>query len=313
MDPTRANAPWLEPGRPGYEAWYVTVNQASAGRGFWFRYTRFQPRRGLDVEPHSAVWAFSFHREDPALNTAAKDAHPLSALTVARWPFEVRLGDGGLSLNGCRGRAGDTTWDLKWEPAGGPASFSFLRPPWQALSMVGNLGAQLRLRVSGSVRAGGREYTLAGEPGGQQHTYGISHAFRWNWGYASGDWGWVDGATSRVPSRLGRVLAGTTLGASLEGEEFRLDTPWRMLLEPGQISPDGWRADLGRIRLAILPRRADLIGVTYDDPTVGKRICYHTELADLELTLGGRTIRREAAAAFEYASTEPLPGLPPRL
>ena len=67
------------------------------------------------------------------------------------------------------------------------------------------------------------------------------------------------------------------------------------------------------MRLAILPRRADLIGVTYEDPTVGRRICYHTEVADLELTVGERTIRREAAAAFEYASTEPLPGLPPRL
>jgi hypothetical protein len=62
--------------------------------------------------------------------------------------------------------------------------------------------------------------------------------------------------------------------------------------------------------VAILPRLEDLIGVIYDDPTAGRRFCYHTEVADLELTLGGRTIRQEAAAAFEYASTEPLTGLP---
>jgi hypothetical protein len=312
MDPSRANALWLEPGRPGYEAWYVTVNQPSARRGFWFRYTRFQPRRGIDVEPHSAVWAFSFHRDDPSRNTAAKDVHPFSALQVAR-PFALSLGGGELRLDGCRGQAGDTSWELGWEPAGGQAVFPFLRPPWQGLSMVGNLGAQLQLSVSGRVTAGGREYVLINEPGGQQHTWGVSHAFSWNWGYASGDWGWVDGASSRVPSRLGRVLAGTALGASVAGEEFRLNGPLGVLRNPGVIDSQGWRVELGRVWLSIRPRREDLVGVTYDDPTVGKRFCYHTEIADLELTLGDQTIRREAAAAFEYASTQPLPDLPPKL
>ena len=312
MDSARANGPRLEPGRPGYEAWYVTVNQPSARRGYWFRYTRFQPRRGIEAEPHSAVWAFSFDRDDPSRNTAAKDVHPLSELRVAR-PFSVTVGEGELRLDGCRGRSGETSWELGWEPAANPVVFPFLRPPWQGLSMVGNLGAQLQLSVTGRVRAGGREYTLVNEPGGQQHTWGASHAFSWNWGYASGDWGWVDGATSRVPSRLGRVLAGTAVGAELDGEELRHNSPLAVLRHPGVIDPRAWRVDLGRARLAIVARQEDLVGVTYDDPTVGRRICYHTEVADLELTIGGRTVRREAAAAFEYASTEPLPGLPPRL
>ena len=116
-----------------------------------------------------------------------------------------------------------------------------------------------------------------------------------------------------MPSRLGRVLAGTALGAAVSGEQWRLNGPLGVLRSPGVIDSEGWRVDLGRVRLAILPRREDLVGVTYDDPTVGKRFCYHTEIADLELSLGDQTIRREAAAAFEYASTAPLPDLPPRL
>src|SRR5438034_1154194 len=82
----------------------------------------------------------------------------------------------------------------------------FLTPRWESISTVGNVAAQPGILVSGKVRLGGRAYTLKGAPGGQQHTWGTTHAREWNWGYASGDWGWVDGATSRVVSRLGREL-----------------------------------------------------------------------------------------------------------
>jgi hypothetical protein len=65
----------------------------------------------------------------------------------------------------------------------------------------------------------------------------------------------------------------------------------------------------------VTPRRSDLIGVTYADPRGGSRVCYHTEVADLELRLTQgeevlARIRRPAAAAFEYASESPVPGLP---
>jgi hypothetical protein len=65
----------------------------------------------------------------------------------------------------------------------------------------------------------------------------------------------------------------------------------------------------------VTPRRSDLIGVTYADPRGGSRVCYHTEVADLELRLtkGDEVvarIRRPAATAFEYGTESPVPGLP---
>lgn len=238
--------------------------------------------------------------------------HPLSALVVQD-PFSIRLDEAELTLDGCRGRAGDISWDLGWTSADDDASFPFPKPPWQRFSMVANHGVRLRLQVSGTIEVGGERHLLQMEPGGQQHTWGRSHAFTWNWGYASGDWGWVDGATSRVPSRLGRTLAGTALGASLQGQELRINSMLGLLRHPGSISSEGWRADVGGASLAIVPRRQDLLGVTYDDPTGDRRVCYHTEVADLELSLGGHTFRRPAAAAFEFASQEALPDLPPIL
>jgi hypothetical protein len=55
--------------------------------------------------------------------------------------------------------------------------------------------------------------------------------------------------------------------------------------------------------------------VTYPEPQGGSRVCYHTEVADLELRLTRgeevlARVRRRAAAAFEYASESPVPGLP---
>ena len=312
MDSTAANAPRLKPDQPGYEAWFFTVSQPDAKRGFWFRYTRMLPQPGVNLEPHSAIWAFTFDRSDPSLNTASKDVYPFSALKFGQ-PFQISLGDGTLGLGGSRGRAGETTWDLTWEPVGEPAVFPFLKAPWRDLSLVGNQGAQLQLAVSGTIRVRDREHQLIGAPGGQQHTWGASHASSWNWGYASGPWGWIDGATSRVPSRFGRILAATAVGACVRGDTYRLNSLLGALRHPGQISPDEWRADIGRLRLSVVARPQDLIGVTYDDPTGTRRICYHTEVADLQLTLGQQIVRVEGGAAFEFASEEPLAGLAPIL
>jgi hypothetical protein len=65
----------------------------------------------------------------------------------------------------------------------------------------------------------------------------------------------------------------------------------------------------------VSPRRSDLIGVTYSDPQGGSRVCYHTEVADLDLRLTHgeevlARVRRPGAAAFEYASESPVTGLP---
>lgn len=216
-----------------------------------------------------------------------------------------------------RGKAG---WDLRWTSREPP--FPFVNPRWQALSSVANIGAQPALTVSGTIEINGRTHRLEDAPGGQQHTWGSSHALSWNWGFASGRNFWLDGATSRVRSRFGRVLVGTAVGAQADEQRFLFNGPLQVLGNRGPISADGWMAHarIGErvLSVSVKPRPADLIGVTYMDPRGGVRYCYHTEVADLEMRLmrGNETlaqVSQPARAAFEYASELPLPDLPPLL
>jgi hypothetical protein len=321
MNPDAANAARCQD-RPGtYEAWYVTVNDPAQRRGFWFRYTTLNPAASAAVEAHSALWAFAFDHADPASNWGGKATFPLQALRVSARPFRVRLEGASLERNGCSGEVhterGSARWDLRWESREPP--FPFLRPGWQMLSTVANIGAQPALAVSGTIEINGRTHHLDGAPGGQQHTWGSSHALAWNWGFASGKDFWVDGVTSRVRSRFGRVLAGTAIGAQAGEERFAFNGPVQVLRAGGTVSPDAWtaHAQLGEriLSVSVKPRREDLIGATYADPRGGSRYCYHTEVADLDLrmTRRGETlayITQPAGAAFEYASEVPLPGLP---
>jgi hypothetical protein len=309
LTPDAANAPKTL-GGAGYEAWYVTANDGD-GRGLWLRWTSFRPGRRSPVAPHAALWAFTFDRADPGRNIALKSTYPLTALELQR-PFSVRLAGTELDLWGCRGRLAGARWDLRWESAE-PEGFAFLDPRWQFISSVGNAGAQPRLRITGWVDSDAGRWDLRGAWGGQQHTWGSSHALEWNWGFAAGDWGWLDGATTRIRSRLGRVIAGTAVGSRLGDRRLEHNRPLTVLRSPAAMSPDGWRFAAGGLRLAVVPRREDLVGVRYDDPAGGSRVCYHTEVADLEVDLDGEVVRRPTAAAFEYASEAPLAGLPVRV
>ena len=321
MNPDAANAARSQD-RPGaYEAWYVTVTDSTRGKGFWIRYSTLNPAPGVPAEAHSALWAFAFDHSDPASNWGGKAIFPLQALRVSARPFRVRLEGAALERNGCAGELhterGRARWELHWESREPP--FPFLRPGWRMLSTVANIGVQPALTVSGTIEIDGRTHHLDGAPGGQQHTWGSSHALAWNWGFASGKDFWVDGATSRVKSRFGRVLAGTAIGAQAGEERFAFNGPVQVLRTRGTVSPDAWtaHAQLGEriLSVTVKPRREDLIGVTYTDPRGGTRYCYHTEVADLDLrmTRRGETlahISQPAGAAFEYAAEVPLPGLP---
>lgn len=319
-----ANRPRTRDDRGAYEVWYVTVNQPEQGRGFWIRYTTFTPAPGAGGEPHAALWAFSFQRGSPAANQALKTTFPLDQVRYGV-PFEVAIGEAKIGYQGCSGAIPGASWDLTWTSHAEP--FFFLEPRWQRLASTANIGAQPALEVSGSIEIGGERYQLERAPGGQQHTWGKRHSLEWNWGFASGlgagRGGFVDGASTRVRGPGGAQLKGTALGVLLDGRKVSANTLPATMRAGATISPGKWAARVEDGRLAaevtIAPRVEDLIGVTYTDPQGGIRVCYHTEVADLDVLIledGQEVARaaRESAAAFEYASAAPVPGLPePRL
>ncbi len=321
MDSDAANATRSRARTGTYEAWYLSVADPGRRKGYWIRYTSFNPARGVQDEAHSAIWAFRFDHEDPASNWGAKESYPLRALDVQSRPFVLRLGGALMAHDGCSGEVrserGTMSWDLRWDSREQP--FPFVRPPWHAVSTFANIGAQPAIKVFGTIAVNGRLEHIEHLPGGQGHTWGSSHALEWNWGFGSGPDFWMDGGTSRVRSRLGRELTGTAIGAHVREQRFLLNRLIPVLGTRGPIAADSWTAEarLGarRLHVEVTPRRSDLIGVTYADPRGASRVCYHTEVADLELRLtkGDEVvarIRRPAATAFEYGTESPVPGLP---
>ncbi len=325
MDAAAANAPRTL-GAPGYEAWYVTVQQPDARRGFWLRYSTLRPSPGSNAEPHAGVWAISFDRDHPERNRAVKETHELGGLAFPAGGVQVAGSE--LGSDGCRGtvagKQGGAEWELTWRRRSEP--FAYLDPRFQFLSTVSNIAAAPSLEVSGRIAFGAEEHRLEAAPGTQQHTWGRSHALLQNWACAPGlgddGAGWLAGATVRARSRLGRAVGGTALGLRLAGRSLDFNRPLQVLRTPGHVSAEGWRTDVRHgplsVNVSVTPRRQDLIGVTYTDPDGSRRICYHTEVADLEITLSERGVpvgraARSAACGFEYQSEGPLPGLPPRL
>jgi hypothetical protein len=321
MDSDAANATRSRARAGTYEAWYLSVSDPAKRQGYWIRYTSFNPARGVQDEAHAALWAFRFDHENPGANWGAKESFPLDTLQAQSRPFVLRIGAALLAHDGCSGEVrserGTMSWDLRWDSRERP--FPFVRAPWQAVSSFANIGAQPALKVSGTIGIDGRLVHLEHLPGGQGHTWGTSHALEWNWGFASGPDFWMDGGTSRVRSRLGPVLVGTAVGAHVRDQRFLLNGFFDVVGTRGPIAAESWMAQarLGarRLHVEVTPRRADLIGVTYADPRGGTRVCYHTEVADLDLRLtqGDAVLarmRRPASAAFEYAAESPVPGLP---
>lgn len=322
-----ANRPRCRDAKGTYEVWYVTVNQPAEGRGFWIRYTTLNPVDGAGAEPHAALWAASFDRAAPERNVALKAVHPLSAVAYQE-PFGIAIGDAFLDVRGCRGSltapGGTARWDLTWTSHAEP--FFIPEPAWLKVVSAANFGAQPCLEVTGTIEIGGVTFELDRAYGGQQHTWGRRHALEWNWGFAAGLGGrrgeFLDGVSTRVRGPGGVTLGGTALGLLAGERSVRVSSLPATLRNGAEISPVGWDAKVSdgglTAEVSIRPRREDLVGVTYADPAGGIRVCYHTEVADLDLTLleEGREVfaqRFESAAAFEYASEKALPGLPPVL
>ena len=321
MDAEAANAARTRGRRGTYENWYVTVNDPARRQGYWLRYTSFNPAPGVDVEPHCALWGFFFDHEDPGANWGAKCTFPLGTLQLQSRPFVLRIEDAMLSRKGCSGEVeserGRMRWNLHWDSRERP--FPFLSPPWHMLSAVANIGVQPAIKVFGTIDVNGKTAHLEHAPGGQQHTWGTHQPLEWNFGFASGDDFWIDGVTTRVRSPFGGELVGTTVGMHSREHRFVFNGPVRVLGNRGPISAESWTAEakLGprHLHVAVTPRRSDLIGVTLPDPRGGSRVCYHTEVADLELRLTQgeevlARVRRQASAAFEYGSESAEAGLP---
>jgi hypothetical protein len=315
---------WRSGRRGHYEGWFVAFNSPEDQAGYWIRYSMVAP---TDEEraPYAQVWFMRTDRTAGAPNRALRTTFPIEQLVTVARPFSVEVAGNRLGEAGCAGslhdERGEVAWDLSFEVLMAGITPT---PEWGARIATCFQEPRPLIRVSGTITEGGRARQVSGWLGEQAHVFGAKHSDRWHWAECKhlGEGRAFTGVAAwpRFPPRtitsLTLLGGGISLRRTATRDLFRAET---------QHSPQRWvfDAEYGRERLAgeVTPRPADLIAITYHDPSGRSVYCYHSELADITLRYYQRSSRGSAwslveemsapgAAAFEYGSTTPLPGIP---
>jgi hypothetical protein len=315
---------WRAGRRGHYEGWFVAFNSPSDEAGYWLRFSMLAPA-DPGLEPFAQAWFMRTDRALPSRNRALRNTYPISQLRASTDPFSVAVGGNRLWLDGCSGslgdEAGEVSWDLHFDsllPGFTPT------PEWGARVATCFQEPQPLIRVTGQVTEDGRTREVSGWLGEQAHVFGARHSERWHWAeckHLGGGRAFTGvAAWPRLPPRTVTSLA--LLGGA---RELRRTGTLEMFRPVTAHDPEGWTFDaeygLERLAGSVTPRREDLIGVTYHDPSGRPVYCYHTELARISLRYYRRDSARSAwsleeelvaadAAAFEYGSVEPLGGVP---
>jgi hypothetical protein len=225
------------------------------------------------------MWAFVLHRGRPDLHAGVREFYQYDPSFR-----DLRVGEIASERRSAR-------WELTFESQAAP--FAYTGRLVERFLPTGNAMAHPRLAVTGTVEFDGRRYTFSQAPGGQGHTWGSSHAPRWNWVHAALPLGWVTGASTPL---------GSPYGLELDGRR-RSRTGIAAALARGDQVSNRWAAE----EIEVTVDLDDCVAVEYQDPTGGRRVCNHSEFG--RMTIGGELVSR--TAAFEYAVTGPLPGRPP--
>ena len=315
---------WRSGKRGHYEGWFVAFNNPDEEAGYWIRYSMVAPADDAR-EPFAQVWFMRTDRAQEPRNRALRTTFPIQQLIATDRPFGVDIAGNRLGESGCSGSledaGGAVSWKLEFEvlmPGFTPT------PEWGARIATCFQEPRPLIRVTGEVTEGGQTRRLNGWLGEQAHVFGAKHSDRWHWAeckhLGAGRAFTGVAAWPRFPPRTITSLA--LLGGDAPLQRTGTRDLFRATTEH---SPDGWEfdAEYPRERLAgrITPRREDLIGITYHDPSGRPVYCYHSELADISLRRYRRasgksawdlaeSIEAPGAAAFEYGSTTRLDGIP---
>jgi hypothetical protein len=289
----------------GYESWFISARDPAAPRALWIRHTRLRPVAGPES---AALWCTVLdhgHGQQPAVIKEVFGASPPGAAA----------GPGRFA--GAAAMAGqDARWDLAI--TGGHPPLRPLRPaalyraPLPRTKLEASVPDGL---VTGVLDVDGDRISVDGWRGTVGHNWGSEHADRWVWLHAAG----FDGAPD---SWLELVLARIKVGP--------LRSPWTAMGALGlgglgrrnSVSADSGRliagvsSGGGRLLLTVTAAAADAAAVTYADPSGGTRLVTHAALAAVTLKFRrrgyGERIMSGPCGAYEYGTSQPLPGIMPR-
>jgi hypothetical protein len=288
-----------KPGKRGhYEGYYIAFNDPESGRGYWIRYSMVAPTdAGRDC--YAQVWFMRTNRDSAPRNRALRTTFGIDSLRTTTGPFTLAIDSNQLSMEGCAGSLADASGEVAWK-----LNFEALlpgitpTPEWGARMATCYMEPHPLLRLTGSISEGGVETQIDGWLGEQAHVFGARHSQRWHWAECKhlGGPGRAFTGVAAWPKLPGPPRSITSLYLELgDGRRLLKNTTLNLFKAETAHSPSAWEFEgeygLQRLHGTISPHRADLIGVTYHDPSGQPIYCYHSELADLALSYFTRTSR----------------------
>jgi hypothetical protein len=296
----------------GYESWFVSARDPASPRALWIRHTRLRPGGGAES---AALWCTV---ADPGLGQ-----QPVVVKQVfAAFPPGTAAGPG--QFRGAAAMAGQNArWDLAI--TGEQASLRPLRPAMLYRAPLPRTKLEATVPdglVAGLLEVDGRRVEVDQWRGTVGHNWGSEHADRWVWlhaaGFAAAPQGWLELVLARI--KVGPARSPwTAMGAvSLGGQLVPLGGLGRrpaVRADPGRLTAS-IPAQGGRLELTVSTADDDAVAVAYTDPRRGTRVVRHAALATVTLSFrrrGGSDLTMSGTCgAYEYGTSQHLPGLTPR-
>lgn len=308
-----------------YESYFQRGNHPSRPLAFWIRYTAFCPR-GRPDEACGELWAFYFDGETSRI-TAVMEAVPISDCNFSRTQLEVRIGSATLTDRDLHGRAVSQSHLLEWtlQYTGQnppllllPESF-YERGIPKAKALVGTPNAE----YTGTLTVDGREISIEGWRGSQNHNWGSRHTDHYAWGQVVGfdnaPDAFLECSTAQI--KLGPLWSPRLTFAVLrdEGQEIALNSLLQAVRASGSFDFFTWKIDTQSPQVHIsghihVPASA-FVGLSYQNPPGGTKTCLNTMLASAEITVQrsgrpSRTLVTRHRAAFEILTDRIDHGVP---
>jgi hypothetical protein len=308
-----------------YESYFQRANHPDRPLAFWIRYTIFKPQSPLG-SPRGELWAIYFNGETFE-NVAVKESFPISECSFSTTSLNVRIGGSTLtdgSVAGCTTMSSKKVeWSLDY--AGHHIPLLLLPESWyerelpRAKALVGTPNAI----YNGTLTVCGETIPIEGWQGSQNHNWGERHTDSYAWGQVAG----FDNAPetflecSTAQLKLGPIWTPrlTFLVLRDKGEEIVFNGILRAVRARGSFDFFSWTFDTSdartRVRGRIHAPANAFVGLTYDNPPGGQKICLNSKLAAAEIEVfrrgrRPRALTTEKRAAFEILTDRSDHGIP---
>ncbi|HUR80974.1 MAG TPA: hypothetical protein VM733_09420 [Thermoanaerobaculia bacterium] len=302
-----------------YESYFQRANHPSRPLAFWIRYTVFSPRQRPDLA-RGELWAIYFDGERGEI-VAVQEALPIAECHFSPLRLDVRIRDAVLRDGELHGRAASPShtfeWALRYESAEPPllllpAELYSKRFP-KAKVLVGAPDA----RYTGSLVIDGVSVPVQEWRGSQNHNWGTQHTDRYAWGQVAGfdnaPESFLECATAQI--RIGPVWSPrlTFLVLRDQGREIALNGLFRALRTAAEVRSFAWTIEARtrdvRVSGRIEAPMSAFVGLRYQNPPGGEKICLNTKLASAQFSIvrkgePARTLVTRHRAAFEILSDD---------